>query len=114
MGYPKLLRSVLRVERGVLERVDFDEAGPAIHARVRVRAGDRHRCPHCRARCSGYDAGGGRRVWRSLDLGTTMVFLEADAPRVQCPVHGIVVAWVPWARHGSRLRGSSRTNSAGW
>lgn len=28
-------------------------------------------------------------------------FVEADAPRVCCPVHGIVVAAVPWARHGA-------------
>ena len=25
--------------------------------------------------------------------------MEADAPRVSCPVHGVVVAAVPWARH---------------
>ena len=25
--------------------------------------------------------------------------LEADAPRVSCPEHGVVVAAVPWARH---------------
>jgi transposase len=29
------------------------------------------------------------------------VFLEADAPRVRCPAHGVVVAAVPWARHGA-------------
>ncbi|ANZ13624.1 transposase [Streptomyces noursei ATCC 11455] len=29
------------------------------------------------------------------------VFLEADAPRVGCHIHGSVVAWVPWARHGA-------------
>ena len=28
-------------------------------------------------------------------------FLEAEAPRVSCPQHGVVVAWVPWARHGA-------------
>jgi transposase len=27
--------------------------------------------------------------------------LEADAPRVRCPEHGVVVAAVPWARHGA-------------
>jgi transposase len=27
--------------------------------------------------------------------------LEADAPRVSCPQHGVVVARVPWARHGA-------------
>lgn len=25
--------------------------------------------------------------------------LEADAPRVSCPEHGVLVAAVPWARH---------------
>lgn len=25
--------------------------------------------------------------------------LEADAPRVTCRAHGVVVAAVPWARH---------------
>jgi transposase len=34
-----------------------------------------------------------------LDLGTTRVFVEADAPRVRCRSHGVVVAQVPWARH---------------
>jgi transposase len=29
------------------------------------------------------------------------VFIEADAPRVRCPVHGPTVARVPWARHGA-------------
>src|SRR6266567_4333369 len=54
-----------------------------------------------RARCGGYDQGEGRRGWRALDLGTVRAFLEADAPRVCCPEHGVVVAQVPWARHGA-------------
>jgi transposase len=28
-------------------------------------------------------------------------FLEAEAPRVRCLEHGVVVAAVPWARHGA-------------
>jgi transposase len=31
------------------------------------------------------------------------VYLEADAPRVACPEHGVVVTAVPWAWHGSRF-----------
>jgi transposase len=31
-----------------------------------------------------------------------MTFLEADAPRVRCREHGVVVSAVPWARHGAR------------
>ena len=29
-------------------------------------------------------------------------YLEADAPRVACPRHRVIVAAVPWARHDSR------------
>jgi transposase len=32
-----------------------------------------------------------------------MAFVEAEAPRVSCPKHGVVVARVPWARHDSRF-----------
>ncbi|MGA9774897.1 MAG: transposase [Candidatus Dormiibacterota bacterium] len=32
-----------------------------------------------------------------------MTELGADSPRVNCPEHGVVVAWVPRACHGSRL-----------
>ena len=45
----------------------------------------------------GYDQGQGRRRWRALDLGTVQAVLEADAPRVRCPAHGVVAAAVPWA-----------------
>ena len=36
-----------------------------------------------------------------MDFGTTFVYLEAEAPRVSCERHGVVVAAVPWARHNS-------------
>lgn len=34
-------------------------------------------------------------------MGSTRSFIEADAPRVRCPAHGVVVAHVPWASVGS-------------
>jgi len=43
--------------------------------------------------------GAGRRRWRALDLGTIRAVVEADASRVACREHGVVVASVPWARH---------------
>jgi transposase len=36
-----------------------------------------------------------------LDFGSERVYIEAAAPRVKCREHGVVVAKVPWARHGS-------------
>jgi transposase len=92
---------LLGVEKTVVERVEFDQDEAVIVASVRPGRGQRRRCGICRRRSPGYDQGAGRRRWRAVDLGTVRAFVEADAPRVCCPVHGIVVAAVPWARHGA-------------
>jgi transposase len=94
-----LWRGLLGVEKTVIERVEFDEDGQVLVAHVRPASRLRGRCGLCRSRCPGYDAGSGRRRWRSLDSGTTVAMLEADTPRVKCRTHGVVVAYVPWARH---------------
>jgi transposase len=93
---------LLGLLRAVVEDVWIDERGAVVVA-VRPRARERRRCPHCRRRCPGYDWGEGRRRWRALDLGTTPAFVEAEAPRVSCREHGVVVAAVPWARHDSKF-----------
>jgi transposase len=107
----------LGVEKTVVEGVEFvvveefdedelddasgGEGGGFLLARVRPTRSARGRCGVCRRRCARYDNGEGPRRWRALDLGTIKVFLEADAPRVRCPQHSVVVAHVPWARHGA-------------
>lgn len=92
---------VLGIEKSVLESVEFDEDSSVVVARVRPQSRQRGRCGICQRRCPGFDLGAGRRRWRGLDLGPLMVFLEADAPRVRCSRHGVVVAHVPWAKHGA-------------
>jgi transposase len=92
---------LLGVERTVVERVEFDEDSGELVAHVRPKPNQRSRCGVCGRRCPGYDGGQGRRRWRALDLGSTQAVLEADAPRVRCVAHGVVVAAVPWARHGA-------------
>jgi len=87
------------LKRTVVEAVDFDDAAQAVVVSVRPNAKARGRCGRCSRRSPRYDRGEGRRRWRALDLGTTKVFLEADAPRVRCRTHGPTVAAVPWARH---------------
>ncbi|MDG4834799.1 ISL3 family transposase [Solwaraspora sp. WMMD1047] len=91
---------VVGVEQAVVEGVEFDAGEALVVVRVRVRKGARQRCPHCGRRCPRYDAGT-RRRWRALDLGVLRAEVEAQAPRVSCAVHGVVVAAVPWARHGA-------------
>lgn len=94
-----LWRGVFGVEKTVVERVEFDEVAGVFIAHVRPTKRQRGRCGMCQRRSPGYDGGAGRRRWRALDLGTMVAMLEADAPRVACPAHGVVVAHVPWARH---------------
>ena len=69
---------------------------------MRLHSRRRPRCGRCNKRAGLYDPGDGRRRWRSLDAGTTKVFIEAAAPRVNCRTHGVTVAAVPWARHDAR------------
>lgn len=101
MRSARVWKRLLGVEHTVVEEVVFDEEADAVVAMVRPTRSRRRRCAVCQRRCSGYDQGEGRRRWRGLDLGVVRVFLEADAPRVRCPAHGVVVAAVPWARHGA-------------
>ena len=93
---------LLGLQRTVVQDIGMGSEGEVI---VSARPGfrERDRCGVCRRRCGRYDAGEGRRRWRALDLGTTFAFVEADAPRVRCRAHGVVVAAVPWARHDARF-----------
>ena len=92
---------LLGLVKVVVEDVEFDEDDEAIVVSVRPRKATKRRCGRCGRRSPAYDQGEGRRRWRALDLGTIKAYLEADSPRVECPEHGVVVAQVPWARHGS-------------
>ena len=86
-------------DRTILEDVEYDEDVGAIVAHVRPKRPKHKRCGRCGKRAPGYDDGEGRRRWRTLDLGVIKALLEADAPRVDCPVHGVTVIALPWARH---------------
>jgi transposase len=85
----------------VIEQVWFDPVAGVVVLSCRVRQRDVRRCGRCRRRSPRFDHGDGRRRWRALDAGTTRVFIEAAAPRVNCAEHGVTVALVPWARHGA-------------
>jgi hypothetical protein len=63
-------KRLLGVERVVVEDWYFQEVEGLFVVRVRPTKGERSRCSICHRRCGGYDAGGGVRRWRALDLGT--------------------------------------------
>jgi len=94
-----IFRGLAGLEHTAIENARMD--GGVLVIEVRAFAKQRSRCGRCLRLCPGYDAGAGRRRWRTLDHGTTLAFLEADARRVRCREHGVVVAHVPWAAHGA-------------
>lgn len=104
----------------IVEAVEYDHERDAVIASVRPRARKATRrrphvlaCGRCGTPAPKFDNGEGRREWRALDLGECKLYLEADAPRVTCPDHGVTVAQVPWARHGSRLT-RDMENTVAW
>lgn len=56
-------------------------------------------CPECGRESAVYDHR--LRQWRHLDTCGIVTMIEADVPRVDCPVHGVRQAKVPWAESGS-------------
>ena len=104
MRSSKMFLRALGVERAVMEDCVFEtQSSGQLAAVVRVHpiAKEQGRCVVCGHRCPGYDRGDGLRRWRAVDLGLYATFLEAEAPRVNCPRHGVGVQRVPWARAGS-------------
>jgi transposase len=90
VGWTSVWVKMLGVERTLVESVEYDEDEGALIVSVQPNWHERGRCGRCRRRSSGCDGGEGRRRWRALDLGTVQVFVEAEAPRVECKEHGVV------------------------
>ncbi len=96
----KVLLRALGVEGAVVQGVRLDDLDELVFdVRPDTRGGKRPRCGVCAAISPVYDQGWGRRRWRAPDLGTVKAWLEAEAPRVRCEGHGVVVAQFAWARH---------------
>lgn len=100
-----LCKKLLNVKTAVVTGSDFytDEDG-VNHIRIKVRPNKWHEndCPFCHKSCTRYDSQSSTsRIWRGLDWGGTLVEVECHTHRIKCPVHGILVADVPWAYPGS-------------
>jgi transposase len=102
MRKARVWTGLLGLGAAVVEDVYRGDRGEVVVV-ARPRFSERERCGVCRRRCPGFDLGEGSRRWRALDLGCTLAYVEAWAPRVRCREHGVVVCAVPWARHQARF-----------
>ena len=116
MSGVRVWKVLLGVEQQVVvEDVEVevgDDGEVVVVASVRASRRGSSRCGRCLRRCPGFDRGQGRRRWRGLDLGSVRVFLQAEAVRVRCGEHGVVVASVPWARHDSAFTAAFEEQAA--
>jgi transposase len=101
----RVWQELLGLVHTVVEGVELDDTTGVVVVSVRPAKRAQRRCGRCGRRASWYDRGerrsGARRRWRALDVGERRCYLQADAPRVNCPAHGPTVIQTPWARHGA-------------
>lgn len=98
----RIIKNLLNVKHTIIDAVEMT-ADNSLLVHVHPSKGHQCRCGICGKKSKFYDNGRGHRQWRSCDFNSTMVYLEAEAPRVKCKDHGVVTASVPWARHKSRF-----------
>lgn len=98
----KILKSILNVKHTCIDDMCFLPNG-SISIKVHATKGEQCRCGICGKKCVHYDNGRGERYWRTCDWNNHIVYISAKEPRVECPIHGVVAARVPWARHNSRF-----------
>nr|VFJ93868.1 MAG: zinc-finger of transposase IS204/IS1001/IS1096/IS1165 [Candidatus Kentron sp. LFY] len=79
--------------------VEVEMAKREIVVQVERKTGAKLCCPIRGKESPGYDSR--RRRWRHLDTCQYKTILDGNVPRVECPEHGVVTTWVPWAEPNS-------------
>ena len=94
-----LLRRLLDLPGIAVRGVSLADGALVIDVVLRRR---RLACPLCGYTTRGrYDTRPVWSSWRHLDFGTAVVTVRAGLRRLACPVHGVLVEAVPFARHRS-------------
>lgn len=111
-----ILKSVLNLNKNLMHVEDFDETTVNVRRdgeifkqkRIHVHARPYKRiqkiCPVCRNKCPGYDK---KRdvpsTWRAPNLNGVPVYICYCPSRIECPEHGILTEYIPWADGSSRF-----------
>ena len=94
-----IIKKLLNVKTVKIKNIKTDNLKNIVAFELEPTKGQQFRCTICGKKAEYYDKGKGLRHWRALDLGTTQILIESEAPRVKCKIHGVHTAKVPWARH---------------
>ena len=99
--FEALCKSVLGTDAIHLDDFKVDSENGRVTIFLSVTPEADNICPKCGRRCSGYDTPHESRIWKGSSWGGTEVYIIAKTHRIVCPEHGVIVAKVPWAYHGS-------------
>ena len=84
----------------LVERSDFDPEQKRLDIYIDFSKGGEFTCHGCgREGCKAYDTV--NKTWRHLNFFQHVTYLHARVPRTDCPVCGVGMVSVPWAREDS-------------
>lgn len=83
-----------------VKSLSLDENAGSVTVTIEIAENSRLACPTCGKSCSVHDHR--HRKWCHLDTYQFSTIVEADVPRIMCPVHGCQTLPVPWAGPGSQ------------
>lgn len=109
-----LLLKTLNIKKTHVESVEYVEGTavmngeeyPHDHIEIHVKPYKkiRCRCPVCMEKCPGYDHQSKEEVtWRANSINGVPVLIKYRPTRIECPQHGVLTEYIPWADGNSRF-----------
>ena len=90
----------------------FEQNRIYVHAKPYERV--RKLCPFCMKKCPGYDKKyGTESTWRAPNLNGVPVHICYQPQRIECPEHGVLTEYIPWADGKSRFT-ADFSNEIAW
>lgn len=100
-----ILNYCLKYNSFLYQKVHFSKncnGDPEIIIDIAARANGKKLCSICKMQCRGYDRLS-TRLFKFIPIWGIPVFFRYIPRRVECPVHGVVVEYIPWAEGKSHL-----------
>ena len=111
-----ILKSVLNINHNCIHVTDCEERSVLVHrfgeeynqtqifVHVRPYKRCQSLCPVCRKKCPGYDTKyNTESKWRTPNLNGIPVHICYQPKRVECPEHGVLTEYIPWADGDTRF-----------
>ena len=111
-----ILKTVLNLKHNKMHVISLEEKVVPVHrnreiyeqTRIYVHARPHKKiqmhCPYCMKKCPGYDMKHETEsTWRTPNLNGVPVFICYRPQRIECPEHGVLTEFIPWADGDSRF-----------